>query len=98
MIQFTAELEDVCFTATREVENDMWVVVLSESERAQRDFGRVGEQARKCEIVLNGEEMGALLFLAVNGEDETPAADMYYMYSILEPKLTSVPLQMRPIP
>lgn len=96
MIQFTAELEDVVFTATYNPGKDEWFVRFSESMQAQRDFGEIGNPLTR-EIILNGEEVAALFFLAANG-DESSVINIQAMYDLLEPKLVGIPFVLRPIP
>lgn len=96
MIKFTAELEDMVFSATRDPEKDEWVVQLAESAQAQADFERVGEDDLVDQIILNDAELAALLFLAAKGKDES--ASVAEMYALLEPKLIGVPHALRPIP
>jgi hypothetical protein len=69
MMKFSAELEDVVFTAIRSNEDGNWTVELSESEQAQKDFRRKERRT----LVLNDGEMQALLFLAYNVDGMTEA-------------------------
>jgi hypothetical protein len=95
MIKFTAELEDVCFTAVRSNETGDWTVKLEESEQAKKDFKR--EKEYSAEIVLNDREMGALLYLAAcGGEINSPYEES--LYEVIEPKLKDIPNFLRPIP
>ena len=92
MIKFSAELEDVVFTAICSNEDD-WTVELSESEQAQKDFGRKERRT----LVLNDREVQALLFLA-SGNDDGDGIVETAMYALLEPKLKGLPNELRPVP
>ena len=93
MISFSAELEDVCFKAVRSNQG-LWPVNLFPSEQAKLDFPEHKDST--ATLVLDDEEMSALLYLAA-GNDDT--SDMVSdMYNILEPKLEGLPNHLRPIP
>ena len=83
-------------SATRNNETGKWDVKLSESDQAQKDFGRVGDAAITYELELNDRELATLLYLATNDEDNGMVTTA--MYGIIEPKLVNVPMELRPIP
>lgn len=93
MISFSVELEDVCFTATRPPDEGAWGVHLFESEQAQKDFPR--DEPLTHDLILNDEEMAALLYLAANGDAGTLSEACY---EVIDPKLVGVPYDLRPIP